>query len=508
MPDGARPGIALTRAAAPATLAVAALTGLAALLRFYGIGHQGFWFDEGNTALLVHLSPGQMLGLIPQSESTPPLYYCVAWVWARIFGFGEAGLRSLSALFGVATVPLLYAAGRRLFSDRVGVVAAALCACNPLLIWYSQEARSYAMLVTFSAATLWAFACVHDAPTPRRIAAWVITCALALATHYYALLAVAPEALWLLLAHRRRREVLIGVAAAAACGLALLPLAIGQNGTGHASWIAPIQLQARLDQIAPVFLKGFQIPEQSLLEPLAFALAAVGLALAAIRAEPGVRRLAAGTAALALGGLAINLVLIAVGIDDLIARNVLALFPAAALTLAAGLGARRAGALGLLAAAGLCAIGITGAIAVQARPLYQRPDWRGVARLLGSRPAPGQSERVIFVQHYRDLLPLSLYVPHVSFVRHTGVRVTELDIVSFTAPRVHLCWWGAACNLSGTVMQDRYDVPGFRLLWRRTFAQFSVMRLVADTPTLLTPHRMSQALSTTRFADDELLVQR
>ncbi len=486
---------------------MAALIVLAAALRFVGIGHQGFWFDEGNTALLVHFSPGQMLGLIPQSESTPPLYYCVAWVWARVFGFGEASLRSLSALAGVAAVPILYAAGRRLVSARVGLVVAALVATNPLLIWYSQEARSYALLVTLSALTLWTFANARAEPTPRRLALWVIACAVALATHYYALLAVVPEALWLLVEHRRRRDVLVGVAAAGLCGLALMPLALSQNGTGHASWIAPIQLQARLDQVVPVFLKGFQIPAQSVLEPLAFALAGVGLALVALRGDGRERRVAAGCAALALGGLLINLALIAVGIDDLIARNVLALWPAAGLTVAVGLGARRAGLIGLLAAAGLCAIGVTGAIAVQTHPLYQRPDWRGVARLIGSRPAPGQAQRVIFVQHYRDLLPLSLYVPGIRFVRHTGVRVTELDVVSFTAPRVHLCWWGAACNLSGTVMQSSYPVPGFHVLWRRTFRQFSVMRLVADTPTLVTPHRMAHALTNTNFADDELLVQ-
>ncbi|MGZ4226634.1 MAG: hypothetical protein ACXVTC_10365 [Solirubrobacteraceae bacterium] len=68
-----------TRALAGATATVAALTLLGAALRFARLGAQGFWFDEGNTALLVHLSPGRMLGLIPQSESTPPLYYCVAW---------------------------------------------------------------------------------------------------------------------------------------------------------------------------------------------------------------------------------------------------------------------------------------------------------------------------------------------------------------------------------------------------------------------------------------------
>ena len=43
---------------------------------------------------------------IEATESTPPLYYCMAWVWARIFGYGETGLRSLSAVAGVLTVPL------------------------------------------------------------------------------------------------------------------------------------------------------------------------------------------------------------------------------------------------------------------------------------------------------------------------------------------------------------------------------------------------------------------
>src|SRR5205814_2535399 len=65
---------------------VAALTVAAAVLRFALIAHQGYWFDEANTAQLVSFSPGPMLTLIKHYESTPPLYYCVAWVWARIFG--------------------------------------------------------------------------------------------------------------------------------------------------------------------------------------------------------------------------------------------------------------------------------------------------------------------------------------------------------------------------------------------------------------------------------------
>lgn len=154
------------------TVAVIALTAAAVGLRFYRLGHQGFWYDEANSALLVRMSPGRMLGLLGQSESTPPLYYCLAWVWVRVFGSGEAGLRSLSALAGVAVVPVAYGIGAVLATRRVGLVAAALAASNTLLIWYSQEARSYSLLVLLSAVSLLAFAWLARAPSRRWLIAW------------------------------------------------------------------------------------------------------------------------------------------------------------------------------------------------------------------------------------------------------------------------------------------------------------------------------------------------
>jgi hypothetical protein len=60
---------ARTLLSSPAAPAVAGLIVLAALLRFTRIGHQGFWFDEANTALLVHFPPGKMIGLIPRQAS-------------------------------------------------------------------------------------------------------------------------------------------------------------------------------------------------------------------------------------------------------------------------------------------------------------------------------------------------------------------------------------------------------------------------------------------------------
>ena len=442
------------------------------MLRFHGLASQGFWFDEANTALLVHLSPGKMLGLIPQTESTPPLYYLVAWVWARVFGFAEAGLRSLSALAGVLVIPVAYATGAKLISRRAALIVAALTACSPLLVWYSQEARSYELLALISATALLAFAYSLRHPTPRALAAWVLACALALATHYYAILAIAPQAVWLLASHWRRRPVQIAVAAVAMCGLALIPLALAENATGNAAWIGATPLGARLRQIVPLFVIGTGSPAHAVLKPLAAA-----LALGRHRhAGPGRSSAAAGSAAgrrpgrrrsgphPAPGGLRRRRP------DRPQPDRIVA---AGRAHRGGGLALPRAGAAGIVIALALCAIGLVADVGVASEPSLQRPDWRPVARALGPLP-PDSPGRAVLIQHYRDLLPLSLYVPRLRFMgRHASVD--QLDVISIRSPEEDLCWWGAACNLIPSTMQASYTVAGFHVVSLRHVRQFTIL---------------------------------
>src|SRR3954452_11162096 len=114
---------------------LAGITIAGALLRVLTLDVQSYWLDEGATVNILHKGFGHMFSAIASGESTPPLYYVVAWLWAKAFGTGEVGLRSLSALFGTATIPVAYLLGRDLIGRRTGLVAAALCAFNPLLIW-------------------------------------------------------------------------------------------------------------------------------------------------------------------------------------------------------------------------------------------------------------------------------------------------------------------------------------------------------------------------------------
>src|SRR3954471_7598806 len=137
-------------------------------VRFTRIGHQSFWLDESYTVDLVQRSLGDMLDGVSRTESTPPLFYVLAWLWAKLFGHGEAGLRSLSAVVGTLTVPVAWRAAREWFSGaRAGLIAAALVAVNPFFVWYSQEARSYALLVLMAALSLLFLGRAVRSPTPR-----------------------------------------------------------------------------------------------------------------------------------------------------------------------------------------------------------------------------------------------------------------------------------------------------------------------------------------------------
>src|SRR6201996_3466352 len=239
--------------------AIAGLTAAGAAIRFASLGVQSFHHDEVITVMrVIPGSFGHMLHEVKSSESNPPLYYVLAWGWARAFGRDEWGIRSLSALLGTLTVSLGYPTGRQLASRRVGLILAALLAFNPMLIWYSQEARSYALLVFFGALSFLFFLRALDTGgRPRELALWAVASALALGSHYFAFFAVGIEAAWLAVALRHRwKAVLPALAVVGAAGASLVPLITAQTNPNHIGWIEESALGERFFQTGVSFLIG------------------------------------------------------------------------------------------------------------------------------------------------------------------------------------------------------------------------------------------------------------
>ena len=378
------------RARAGVLWALAGLTALGLAVRFASLGLQSYHHDEVITAMrVIPGSFGDMLHSVKVSESNPPLYYALAWGWAKAFGTGELGLRSLTALFGAATVPVGYLIGRQLATRSAGLVLAALIAVNPMLIWYSQEARSYALLVFFGALSMLFFVRALDSCRGRDLALWALASALALCSHYFAIFPVGIEALWLLVALRARwRLVLPALGAVGAVGLALLPLANSQTNPTHIGWIENSPLPERLWETAVSFLVGetghviAEAPrERYALIPIVLVVA--GMALVALWGSRRERRGAGLGLMLGLGIVGLTAVAALVGKDYVVERNLLpALVPLLAVA-AAGFAVERARRLGLALAVALCAYWLAFDVHVTQTPNLQRPDFRTVTDALG-----------------------------------------------------------------------------------------------------------------------------
>jgi mannosyltransferase len=388
---------------------VAGLTVLAAGLRFATLGLQAYHHDEIVTASRVLRGDfWHAMDAVGFSESAPPLYYALAWLWTQLTGTGEFGLRSLSALAGVATVPVAYLLGAELRDRRAGIAAAALVAVNPMLLWYSQEARGYALLVLLTSLSLLYFLRALDrgdvpvidgqhgssrTGTSRELTLWGVFSGLAMATHYFALFPIVAEAGWL--AWRRGRESLRGIGIVAGFGLLLAPLAIHQMLQGHAEWIGNHSLGHRVWELSVVFNVGeigdiIARPERPFLALVPVALIVALLALLATRGDRRERRAGGRVLAISAATVAIPLVLalLAPSKDYVLARNLLpALVP---LLVAVGVAATLRGARrrsGLLGAA-LFVYSLGFCLVASFSPAFHRPDWEAVAAKLVEPEAP------------------------------------------------------------------------------------------------------------------------
>jgi mannosyltransferase len=313
-------------------IAVIALTVVAGGLRAATIEAQSFWDDELFTVWLVRLDFGDMVRAWWDSEATPPVYYVVTWLWSQLFGTGEIGLRSLSVLAGTAAVPIVYLVGSRFASTRAGLAAATLATFNPFFVWYGAEARSYAFLVPEVALGLLLFLAALTTPSRRNLGGWAIVSALALATHYFTVFIIVPQAVWLLLAlpRERRRAVLAAIAAPAVVGAAVLPILLHATGTDPGGF-AGTSLVARTAAVPKNFLVGFQLPSELLLSVGSGLLALVLAAVVVLRARGAERRTAGVCAVLGVAAVGVPLLLAFAGHDYLSSRNVIAaLIPALA----------------------------------------------------------------------------------------------------------------------------------------------------------------------------------
>jgi mannosyltransferase len=236
-----------------------ALLLLAFALRIYRLDYQSLWRDETDALRFAQLPVSELLGTFTQGGWNGPLFFPLLRLWIAVAGQTEFGLRFFSLVGGVLVVPLTYVLGRRLGSRRLGILGSLLVAISPYLVWYSQEAKMYALLTAGALLSWYLYLRALDEGGWAVWVGYVVVTSLCMYLHLLAVCLIPVQAaVFLLQDDRRRGRMRPWLGAMAALILPYLPFArweipllFSDFETGH--------LFLPMSQILTVLLQAFTL---------------------------------------------------------------------------------------------------------------------------------------------------------------------------------------------------------------------------------------------------------
>jgi hypothetical protein len=174
--------------------------------------------DEALALFVGRGSLGHVLHTVVAERGGAPLHFGFAWLVVHLGG-GLTGLRIVSLVFAVASVPLIALLGARLADRTTGVVAAALASGSWVLMFHGIYGRMYSLFLFTSLLSFLALLSALDRGGRRRFARWGAALLLMLASHPYAVLVVVAQGLFVLLRRQRLREALVTLTGVGVVGI-------------------------------------------------------------------------------------------------------------------------------------------------------------------------------------------------------------------------------------------------------------------------------------------------
>lgn len=174
------------------------LVGLCLRVLMFG---QSAFGDELSTLWIIRGNGpfGVVSAVYSDAEISPPLYFLLAEASSWIFGQTPSGIRVPSLLAGILTIPAFYLVGLKMLGRRGALYAAAIATVSPFLVYFSANARAYAvMLLLLLVATWFLLSATSERGNKWHWLGWAVTGCLAVYSHYVAALLVLGQLLWVL----------------------------------------------------------------------------------------------------------------------------------------------------------------------------------------------------------------------------------------------------------------------------------------------------------------------
>jgi 4-amino-4-deoxy-L-arabinose transferase-like glycosyltransferase len=421
---------------------------------------QSLFGDELSTYWIVHdRSLGHVLSIVHSNdEITPPLSFILGWLTLKLGGSPE-WVRLPSLIAGTATIPLVYLIGVRTVGRFAGLVAAAVMALSPFMIYYSDEARAYALMMALVAgSTLALLAAIRTGRTRWWVVYAVCSCG-ALYSHYTAVFPLAGQALWVLWKQRQALRACVLANLGVLAGFApWIPGFIADNNSPTTKLLSALQpfefrpARFALEQwsVGYPYVQLSKVPGKAawmliaggVLVALVAGCLRLGRILRASRVSfaASLRRIPAGAALVAILALSAPVgeaIFSALGTNLFGARNLNASWPGLAVAIG-----------GIVAAAGVplslaCAALVVGGYAIGAvkacGPDVSRPQYEAVAKAIEQRWKPGDvvvdGASVVGPYHLTPVTPTGIdaYLPQTHPEVRLGLSNTEGP--SFGTPR-------------------------------------------------------------------------
>ena len=413
-------------------LLAAALAGLGLLalaLRIPGALTLPFWQDEVASArVITQPTLPDLLEQVRETESTPPLWYTLAWVGHEA-GISLEGLRMLSVAFAALTAVLVVLYARRFLPLWGAVLAGALVAVGFQFVAHGRELRSYALYVLLCVLFALALSAAVRMPSLGRLAALASTAAAGLLTHYLFAFTFLAGVLWLWLGSAPRRTR-IRATLAASTGLvpllAIWPILAEQFSAERFGWIGDFSLFKVASVYGTIFDWGGPLYAD---DPVTFGLRhVVWLAVLPVVVAGAVvlwRRSEDGRlcALLAVGPVGIGAAVWLAGPDIFNTRNVLGVGPFAAVAIVAAL---RALPRPVAVAGSAAALALVGLGAAQGPPFGPPAD--RVAQALVAQGWVSDDRIVLFGDFYGFRSPVGWYLPGRPSLQVTGTGSIGADV--------------------------------------------------------------------------------
>jgi mannosyltransferase len=205
-----------------AAVLLSAVVVVGTVLRLRDSGSRSLWVDELFSVAFASQSLGTMLRVMAGEEANMALYYLAMRAWVPLVGYdaSEVWMRLPSIVFGVASLPAIFALGVMYSGRTAGLLAASLLAINPYHVGMSLEARAYSM---WSLAVISSWIALEVGLRSRRWRAWPIhgaTLAVAFGCHLFTVFPALAQGSWALCGPRSRTVVGLALAATTTFALA------------------------------------------------------------------------------------------------------------------------------------------------------------------------------------------------------------------------------------------------------------------------------------------------